>query len=407
MKILFITRRFYPDIKGGGEISALYLAKAAKLAGHEVTVCTFTNKNDSIEIISGIPVYRFKLSNLDLSPRFSNMEFMYLQMFIKASRLIKKLKPNVLHLLNFESIPLSSILFKIRFKSKIVATVNGTQFGCFTGQGLDYNNKTCINCRINKRFYCSKKKWENFKGIIFFVYSIWYMNLLKLSYRFINSFFVVSKAMTPLLTNMGIKKEKIQVIHNPIENNKKIASNLKKKLKISDKKILLYIGRITPSKGIKKIISILPYLKNVVYIIVGKKNDYYLKLKRYIRLNNLENKVIFTGFIDNNDIDKYFSIANSCVLVEPFYEPLSRFLLESLSYGVPIVASKVGGNSEIVNKDVGMLCDYNNEKQIVNCIRRVLKKEFKKSSFVKLVNSHFSLKKISEKLDSAYTKVIR
>ena len=64
-------------------------------------------------------------------------------------------------------------------------------------------------------------------------------------------------------------------------------------------------------------------------------------------------------------------------------------------------------NSEIVNKDVGMLCDYNNEKQIVNCIRRVLKKEFKKSSFVKLVNSHFSLKKISEKLDSAYTKVIR
>ena len=211
MKILFITRRFYPDIKGGGEISALYLAKAAKLAGHEVTVCTFTNKNDSIEIISGIPVYRFKLSNLDLSPRFSNMEFMYLQMFIKASRLIKKLKPNVLHLLNFESIPLSSILFKIRFKSKIVATVNGTQFGCFTGQGLDYNNKTCINCRINKRFYCSKKKWENFKGIIFFVYSIWYMNLLKLSYRFINSFFVVSKAMTPLLTNMGIKKEKIQV----------------------------------------------------------------------------------------------------------------------------------------------------------------------------------------------------
>ena len=53
------------------------------------------------------------------------------------------------------------------------------------------------------------------------------MNLLKQSYKKIDKFFAVSKAMYPLLTNMGVSKNKLVTIHNPMNTHKKIKNDLK------------------------------------------------------------------------------------------------------------------------------------------------------------------------------------
>jgi glycosyltransferase involved in cell wall biosynthesis len=164
MKVMFISRRFYPDVLGGGEISAFYIARAVKKQGKNVVVCTFTNKKLKIEIMDGIKVYRIPIPKIKLS-RLSNLDYMYFQMAKLASKFIEKEKPQILHLLNFESVPFSAIYYKKKFKIPIVATVNGPLFGCYTGLSIDYKKEVCTNCRVFKRYFCSVDKWGYLQGM--------------------------------------------------------------------------------------------------------------------------------------------------------------------------------------------------------------------------------------------------
>ncbi len=373
MRILFISRRFYPDILGGGEVSAYYIAKAVKMQGHNVYVSTFTEKKSSTKTVEGIKIFRNHIHNSGLLKRFSKMEYMYVQMALISSKIIKKINPDVIHLLNFESIPLSAIYYKLRFKSKIVATVNGPQFGCFTGNAIDYKNQVCIKCRLLKRYMCSIHKWGGLKGFLFYLYSIWYMNMLRFSYKFVDKFFPVSNAMVPLVMNMGIPKEKITVIHNPIEIKKKVKTDLKKRLGIEGKKVILYIGRLKKEKGIHHTIKAMTEIDDAVFVIVGKKHKYYSDLKKLVEKLGLEDKVIFTGFVPNDRLVEYYSIAEVISFPCEVYESLSRMLIEGVSFGIPIVATDIGGNRDIVEDGCnGILIPNLQHKKVVKSLKKCL-----------------------------------
>ncbi|MBT4272909.1 glycosyltransferase family 4 protein [archaeon] len=401
MKILYISRRFYPNIKGGGEVSAFYIAKAAKKKGNKIYVCTFKeNEGFFKEVIEDIEIYRFPIKNLQFKS-LSSLEFMYLSMLSKTSKIIKKINPDVIHLLNFESIPLASIYYKIIHKKKIVATVNGPNFGCFTGNGLDYKKNICINCILHKRLLCSLNKWGIIKGFIAYIYSIWYINLLKLSYSFIDKFFVVSNAMVPLINNMKVSKKKISVMYNPIEKKEKIKTNLKEKLGIKNKKVILYVGRIVKEKGIQYTLRSMKYLDNCVFIIVGKKERYYNELVKLRKNLKLEDKVIFVGFIDSKNLIKYYSIADCGVLIVDIYESLSRMLVEMYSLNIPLVINDIGGNLEFVdNKKLGILVENKNPKHVSNKIKIALNLNTDNK-----INNKFSISRFNQKLLKEYNNL--
>ena len=411
MKILFISRRFYPDIIGGGQISAFYLAKAAKMAGHDVYVCTFTNnKQIIVDVLEGITIYRIPLPNLKFSKILSNLDYMYLQMALLSSKIIKKINPDILHLLNFESVPLASIYYKLRFKKKIVATVNGPLFGCFTQNGLDYNEKVCINCKLVKRFRCSTKQWGLFKGIFYYIYSIYFINMLKISYKFVDKFFAVSSAMVPLLENMSIPSNKISVIHNPVKKLKITKRNIKKELKIQNKKIILYVGRLSKYKGVQHIISAIKNIDNVVLLIIGTKRDYYFELLKQVKNLKIENKVKFLGFINNNEIGDYVSATDLVILPCQLYESLSRMLIESLSLGIPLIATNIGGNKDIVlDNKTGFLINLKDVENLEKPIRQILENKQLQTKFEKRSLEHFknnfSINVISKKLDIEYSSL--
>ena len=357
MRILFISRRFYPNIVGGGEISAYYLAKSVKLQGHEVFVLTFTNdKEVKIQKTDGITIFQVPLPRLKNFKILSGMDYMYLQIAKLSLKYGKKIQPDLIHLLNFVSIHLTSIYLKKKLKCPIVATVNGPNFGCFVQNGIDYNRNSCVNCKLGKRFLCSVNHWGNMKGSVYYGYSLWYMSMLKKSYQYIDKFFAVSSAMVPLLNNMNVPNKKIVVIHNPIEIKKKIKTNLKKKLCKNNKKIILYAGRLAHDKGIEQTLHAIKEIKNVVYIIVGKKKGQYSYFKELTIKLKIQNKVKFIGYVDNKDLIKYYSIADLVLLPCSVYESLSRMLIEALSFGIPLIANDVGGNKDIITNQVNGVC---------------------------------------------------
>ena len=372
MNILFITRRFYPDVIGGGEISSLQIVKGLKARGHRVSVLAFTDKPSYEDEIEGIKVYREQLRKLKGFRRLSNLDFMYLQIKKISIRYVEKFQPDVVHLIHVECIPYTARALKKQFGIPLFSTVNGPLFGCFTQDGLDYQGKPCLGCKGPKRLLNCIAKWGIIKGPVYCLYSLWYMPLLRRSYKAITKFFAVSSGISLMLKAMGVRDNHISIIHNPVQVRKKVRTKLKSKLGLSDKKILLYAGRLHETKGVQYIIKALPYFKDLAFIIVGK-GSYEAALRKLAKKLNVQDCTKFIGFVQPSELRKYYSIADLVALPCTVYESLSRMLLEACSFGIPVVASNIGGNSEIVEHDKnGVLLKTLNTDALVRAIRYIL-----------------------------------
>ncbi len=404
MKILLISRTFYPEGMGGGEISALHIAKTLSDEKNKVIVCTLSEKikKPTIEYVEKIKIYRFPWKKLKWSKKLSNLEYVYYQLHKNVKKVIKTEKPEILHLLNGQTV--FPLLLSIKNIKKFI-TINGPIFCDFGGSHPD--GKTCYNCSSKERFMISLKKWET-KGLFYWMYNKYHTFLLKQSLKKSNKIFAVSNAIKKMLIFGGIKEKKISVIHNPIEINKKIKTDLKKKLKISEnKKIIFYAGRLSENKGIDRTIKTIKNIDNVVFLIAGRKRDYYSKLKNLTKKLNLEKEVKFLGFIDNNKLKEYYSITDLVVHPCRVYDSLSRMLLESASYGIPLIATNVGGNSEIIKNNLnGFLINSDLElKEKIEYLinhQEISKQMGEKSK--EIIENNFSYKQIKLQLIREYRK---
>jgi len=384
MKVLFISRRFYPDITGGGQISAYHIAKAVKSLGHDVYVLTFTTSGYKEEDLDGIKVFRYPILyvNIPLISHFLNLEGMYLQMAYRAWRFTGRIKPDVVHLLNIESIYLTSWILRIK-RIPSFATINDPCL-CSVGDCVDHSGKSCLECCPSKAFACLMKKrgtprgfgyLKRFLGSIYQVIHCWE---LKSSAKQVTELFPVSRAIERLFLKNGFDGSRLKVIRNPVPIKDKTRTDLGRRLGISGKKVILYAGRVTAEKGVHLMVEAMKYIEDAVFLVVGKgsyKNvhtRYYEHLEELVRRDNLEGKVVFAGFVEHRDMGDYYSISDLLVLPGTYYEPLSRMLLEAESYGIPVVASDVGGNSEIVDDGrCGILLKAQDAVELAGAVKRI------------------------------------
>ena len=71
-----------------------------------------------------------------------------------------------------------------------------------------------------------------------------------------------------------------------------------------------------------------------------------LKILNFINTNNLKNKVVMMGHENNKN--KIYSNAD-LLIVSSIFEGLPNCVVEAINYNVPIIASNIGGNKEILN----------------------------------------------------------
>lgn len=148
-----------------------------------------------------------------------------------------------------------------------------------------------------------------------------------------------------------------------------------------NKRLIGYIGLITKRKGIEYLIKALPLLKksnnNFKIIIIGgykpNEEEYFKYIMGLIKGFSLEGDIYFTGLL--KDIREALNSLDIVVLPS-LEERCSRSLLESLACAKAVVATRVGGNPEIVEDGVnGILVDPKNEKQIAEAILKLLEND--------------------------------
>ena len=211
---------------------------------------------------------------------------------------------------------------------------------------------------------------------------------------------------------IGVDEEKF----NPDRYNKE---DLEKKYLggTTNKKIISFICRISEQKRPLLFLEIIKKLKekrqDFKVLVVGDGN-LLGKMKEKAKKMNLLEDIIFLGEIKNTvEIYKISNVTVNCSLKEG----LALTSYESLSMNVPIVSSDVGGQKELISKDVGEIVKLmQNEEDVylekyspeeinsyVKAINKVLDNlEIYKSNCRKRICENFTISKMIEKMDSIF-----
>ena len=148
------------------------------------------------------------------------------------------------------------------------------------------------------------------------------------------------------------------------------------KKEIKDKRNLVgYIGRLAQGKGIPNFIKAMPLIlkeRKDVEFLIGGGGTLQSKIRDELRKNNLSQKVKRTGWIPDNEIVDYFNELKLFIL--PSYsEGLPHTVLEVMACGTPVLATPVGGISDIIKDgETGFIMKDNSPECIAENVIRAL-----------------------------------
>lgn len=154
----------------------------------------------------------------------------------------------------------------------------------------------------------------------------------------------------------------------------------RQKLGLMDEKILLFVGRMDPLKGIDKLIQTMPLLKKYMslkLVVVGGDENSRAELDELKKLAdelNVKNAVDFRGLVKQEQLPYFYSAADICV-VPSYYESFGMVPLEALACGTPVIATDVGDLKNIIKSgETGHIVSDNSPENLAVGISSILDK---------------------------------
>ncbi|MGD0794447.1 MAG: glycosyltransferase [Dehalococcoidales bacterium] len=153
----------------------------------------------------------------------------------------------------------------------------------------------------------------------------------------------------------------------------------RQKLGLNDEKILVFVGRLDPLKGIERLLEAVPRLGDspgLKLIIIGGDESSSGEVEKLRQLSSslgIRNKIDFLGTVKQTELPYYYSAADICV-VPSYYESFGLVALEALSCGTPVVSADVGDLKNIILPGkTGYVVKGNNPEILAGGIARTLK----------------------------------
>ncbi|MBI4319177.1 MAG: glycosyltransferase [Chloroflexi bacterium] len=128
----------------------------------------------------------------------------------------------------------------------------------------------------------------------------------------------------------------------------------RQELGIQARKILLFVGRIEPLKGVDLLLKAVARLdgetNDLLLLILGGElgqDEELTRLQIAAQRLGIKERVSFQGAVDQSRLPLYYNAADICI-IPSHYESFSLVAAESLACGTPVIASKVGGLDSVV-----------------------------------------------------------
>ena len=180
----------------------------------------------------------------------------------------------------------------------------------------------------------------------------------------------------------------------------------REKIGVQNEKLILYTGRLSAEKGVDVLIAAYAALDRSLptkLYILGDGPE-TARLKQLITHYHLEDRVMMQPAVD--DVTGYLFSADIFVMPSHF-EGLSNSVLEAMACGIPVIATRVTGNKELVTDGInGLLVEPYNAAQLTEALSYLIKNPDKGSELGRhaqeLVKEHYNLYRIAEKYLTLY-----
>lgn len=185
----------------------------------------------------------------------------------------------------------------------------------------------------------------------------------------------VSEGVKQSVRRIGISADHIKVIYNgtPAEKYENIqpliTASLRQKYGIGDDEVV--IGCVARHKKQIQLLEALQYINEPVHVL-------FVGIESTPELISAQNrwatahKIHFAGSVDNESVLHHYPLFTMKVLPSTI-EGLSQALLESMALGIPVIATNIGGNSELIQDGVnGLLFENGDTKTLAKHIEQLI-----------------------------------
>ncbi len=188
-------------------------------------------------------------------------------------------------------------------------------------------------------------------------------------------------------------------------------------------KIILYVGRFDPRKGIETLVRAYAQLvqrsadaQNLRLLIVGGSDPQEDDGAERLRIEGIVNSlgigasIEFVGMVGHARLPLYYTAADVCV-IPSHYEPFGLVAIEAMACGTPVVASDVGGlKFTVVPEATGLLVPAKDEAAFADAIERILTDDLwaqqMRTQAVTRVQDNFSWTGVAVQLSDLYRSLL-
>jgi glycosyltransferase involved in cell wall biosynthesis len=360
MKILLVNKFYYP--KRGAEKYFLFLEQLLRERGHEVRVFAMeSNKNLSS------PDAKYFSPEIDLHTKSllgkirGAKSIIYNHVAKKIfSQLLTDFQPDIIHAHNIYHQISPSILDAARkMKVPVVMHLHDYKLIC-PNYKLYSKGKYCKKCINGNYWQCTKNLCVDNS----FIKSFWsslemtvHHKILKIYEKGVTLFIAPSKFMKNICVEAGWSENKFIVLEN--------ISPIKKSAGLPLADYLLYFGALEEEKGIDVLIKAM--IGTDKQIKIAGEGSYKEKLMKLSKENHV--KVDFLGKLEGKDLDILIEQALAVVIPSRWPENMPLAAIEAMSAGKTIIASDIGGLSELIeDKKNGYLFPVNDNQKLKEII---------------------------------------
>ena len=331
-KILFIND--HSIFSGGGDLILRIEAKEFQRRGYNVHLMSFdssTNNNNQFFNLSVIVDSKHYL--IRRAHKFIGSYNIY----FKIKRILNDMKPDLVRIHLVSEYP--SQVYKAVLDYNPIQILHGPNLFCATSWGNIRRDGS--NCELGIGIKCY------LRGCVPFHYYLLYTNLRRRYWKYLKD----SVSLYQCPSNF-IKKKAEGVGLNPTIHIPNCVDyeyiNIDQARHQGDPTIL-FVGNISEPKGVMylpdMLMKIKKNIKNVKLVICGN-GRLMDKIKKEFRKRNLQDNVIFNGFLENIKLINEYKKAHVLVIPSIWAETCGIVGLEALACGIPVVATKVGGIPE-------------------------------------------------------------